>query len=191
MAPVHHASNTRERLLDAAEELLLDSGYDAVSVRGICARAQSNPAAVHYHFGSKEQLVAALLENRLAPLWAGRLDDISAQPTVPTLVDAILDPLRRQLDDPVGALRLSLLSRFVLAHPEVRWREPWFGLEVWAQALRRALPGIDESTARRRCRLAFALLLAQLGAGAPLPETAATALREFLIAGLTGPDPLP
>ncbi len=193
MPAIDQSRRTRDRLLDAAEELLLTTGYEAVSVRAICARADANPAAVHYHFGSKEELVTALLESRLAPLWTGRLAAIPPQPTVAALVAAILAPLNELLADPVGGLRLSLLSRFVLAHPTARWQAAWFDIDAWAHILRAAVPGLDEPHARRRCRLAFALLLAQLGPGTPLPPTALDALREFLIAGLAGtacaPDP--
>ncbi|GAA3970086.1 helix-turn-helix domain-containing protein [Gordonia caeni] len=186
MDQVRPRVKTRERLLDAAEELLLQYGYEAVSVRGICQQAEANPAAVHYHFGSKEQLVAALLEARLAPVWSGRLDEISSRSlTVEELVEAVCAPIDGLLDDPVGALRLSLLSRFVLAHPETRWHAPWFGIDGWAQALQKARPELDDAEARRRCRLAFALLMAQLAPGAPLPPPVAAGLRAFLIAGLS------
>lgn len=60
-------SGTRERLLTVAERLLLESGYDEVSVRAVCTAANVNPAAVHYHFGSKVGLVSALLQARLGP----------------------------------------------------------------------------------------------------------------------------
>ncbi|MFJ5288450.1 TetR family transcriptional regulator [Streptomyces sp. NPDC088348] len=64
---------TRARLLDEAERLFLERGYELVSVRAVNAAAGMNPAAVHYHFGSKEDLVVALLQSRLGPLWADRL----------------------------------------------------------------------------------------------------------------------
>lgn len=191
MSQVRASATTRDRLLDAAEQLLLSHDYEAVSVRGICQQAQANPAAVHYHFGSKEQLVAALLETRLAPVWADRLRVIDEQSiddrslTVEELVAAIWAPMDQLLDDPVGALRLSLLSRFVLAHPQTRWEAPWFGLDIWARALQRARPGLDDAEARRRCRLAFSLLMAQLAPGAPLSGPAAAGLRTFLVAGLS------
>lgn len=70
-------ATTRERLLTVAERLLLESGHDAVSVRAINSAAGMNPAAVHYHFGSKDALIAALLEARLAPVWQRRLDEIT------------------------------------------------------------------------------------------------------------------
>lgn len=53
---------TRAALLDAAERLFLAKGYERVSVRAVNAAAGMNPAAVHYHFGTKEDLVAELLQ---------------------------------------------------------------------------------------------------------------------------------
>ena len=61
-------TGTRQRLLAAAESLLLTEPYDEVSVRGICTVAGANSAAVHYHFGSKETLVGALIEDRCGPM---------------------------------------------------------------------------------------------------------------------------
>ena len=53
--------DTRERLLEAAAEVFSEQGYRAASVRSICERAQANVAAIHYHFGGKEELYLELL----------------------------------------------------------------------------------------------------------------------------------
>ncbi|MBU4563571.1 MAG: CerR family C-terminal domain-containing protein [Desulfarculus sp.] len=50
------ADPTQERLLDEAERLFADKGYDGVSLREITAAAGTHLAAVNYHFGSKENL---------------------------------------------------------------------------------------------------------------------------------------
>jgi len=181
-------TGTRTRLLDAAEELLLRDGYEEVSVRGICARACANASAVHYHFGSKEQLVAALLEDRLAPAWERPIEQVLCRPhEVADLVDAIWQPLEILQRDPVGPLRLSLLARFVLAGPDTGWTARWFQLQTWTEPLCELIPGLTAAEARRRWRLAFTLLLTQLSRPEPLPPAAAQTLREFLISGLAAP----
>lgn len=57
--------DTRERLLDAAEEFFAREGYRAASLRAITAAAAANLAAVNYHFGSKRGLVEAVFARRL------------------------------------------------------------------------------------------------------------------------------
>jgi AcrR family transcriptional regulator len=58
---------TKERLLDQAEALFAQKGYDAVSVREITTAARCNLAAVNYHFGSKENLYVEVFRARWAP----------------------------------------------------------------------------------------------------------------------------
>lgn len=48
--------DAKQRLLDAAEEIFADYGYEGASVRQICERAKVNIAGVNYHFGDKENL---------------------------------------------------------------------------------------------------------------------------------------
>ena len=53
--------DTRERLLDAAERLFADHGYDAVPVRDIATAADVNVAAINYHFHGKDRLYQEVL----------------------------------------------------------------------------------------------------------------------------------
>src|SRR5258708_35903299 len=62
---------TRSR--DAAELLFMEHGFEATSLRSLTAAAGANLAAVHYHFGSKEELFQAVLTRRLDPLNAERI----------------------------------------------------------------------------------------------------------------------
>jgi AcrR family transcriptional regulator len=76
---------TRTRLLDAAERLFAERGLDAVSVRDITELADANTAAIHYHFGSKQDLIAAVLERRAAVMGKRReelLDRLEERPDV-------------------------------------------------------------------------------------------------------------
>ncbi len=68
-----HAGDTKSRILDAAETLFIEHGYEAMSLRQITSKAEVNLAAVNYHFGSKESLMHAMLSRRLDLLNQERL----------------------------------------------------------------------------------------------------------------------
>ena len=68
------ATVTKARILDAAEALFMEHGFEATSLRAITAAAGVNLAAVNYHFGSKEELFQAVLTRRLDPMNQERVD---------------------------------------------------------------------------------------------------------------------
>src|ERR1041385_1388783 len=70
--------DTRSRILDVAEELFGEQGLDRVSIRDITAKAKVNLAAINYHFGSKEDLIAAVFERRVVPVNEARLAALDA-----------------------------------------------------------------------------------------------------------------
>jgi AcrR family transcriptional regulator len=61
----------QSKLLDIAEELFAESGYAATSIRKIADTAEVNPALVHYYFGTKKNLLVAVMERALEPMAAG------------------------------------------------------------------------------------------------------------------------
>src|SRR4051794_28115321 len=92
------AEPTHVRLLDAAERLIGERGVDAVSLRAINAAAESNVAAAHYHFGSKEALVRAVLDRRMAVLAEeryARLADLAHEPapSARAVAEVVVRPL--------------------------------------------------------------------------------------------------
>lgn len=58
---------TKNRILDTAEKLFAKQGFAATSLRAIIKEADVNTASVHYHFGSKEGLIEAVLKRQAAP----------------------------------------------------------------------------------------------------------------------------
>ena len=88
---------TKDRLLDAAELLFVQHGIRATSLRSITSEAGANLAAVNYHFGSKEELIRSVVDRRLQPLNARRLElldrlEARGAPSVEEIVDALVRP---------------------------------------------------------------------------------------------------
>jgi AcrR family transcriptional regulator len=56
----------QEQLLNIAEKLFAEKGFDAVSVRDLAKEANVNIAMISYYFGSKEKMYATLIEDRIS-----------------------------------------------------------------------------------------------------------------------------
>jgi len=75
-------SKTRARLVDAAEELLLEEGYAAVTSRRVSARAGLKPQLVHYYFRSMEELFIEVFRRRADEQLARAQRLLTASPTL-------------------------------------------------------------------------------------------------------------
>lgn len=91
--------STKERILDAAEQLFSQHGYAATSLRAITSRAGVNLAAINYHFRSKEALLEAVLVRRLGRINQKRIEMLRASeaasegpPALEALVEAFVVP---------------------------------------------------------------------------------------------------
>ena len=112
----------RERLLDSAEELFDRYGIDGVSTRAITqAAGHRNNAAIHYHFGSRAELVEAVLTRYRTDVDQHRhrlLDELEAKgtPSLEGVVRALYVPLVDLLEQPSGRRHLRLMSQ-AATHP--------------------------------------------------------------------------
>jgi AcrR family transcriptional regulator len=92
--------DTPARLLDAAERLFAERGFEGTSMRALSERARTSISAAHYHFGGKLELVRAVLLRRIEPMNAHRLDRLGAlrrgaapdPPALEPVLDAFLRP---------------------------------------------------------------------------------------------------
>jgi AcrR family transcriptional regulator len=119
--PRERSHGTKERILDEAEQLFMEHGFEATSLRTITAAAAVNLAAVNYHFGSKEELFEAVLTRRLDPMnqermrLLERLEDEHAPRPVPCerILIALIAPALTLARDPQrgGKNFLRLLGR--------------------------------------------------------------------------------
>lgn len=76
--------STKNKILDAAEELFANKGFNGTSLREITSQAEVNLAAVNYHFGSKKELIKAVISrymDEVSPKLELALLDVTAQPS--------------------------------------------------------------------------------------------------------------
>jgi len=91
--------STKNKIIDAAESLFAEQGFNGTSLREITGKAEVNLAAVNYHFGSKKELIKAVMSrymDELSPRLESALSEICEQSTQPTLTDvfsAFIEPL--------------------------------------------------------------------------------------------------
>ncbi|MFT5687656.1 MAG: AcrR family transcriptional regulator [Planctomycetota bacterium] len=102
-SPGQESRDTKDRILDAAEELFGDQGYASTSLRSVTGLADVNLAAVHYHFGSKVGLFEAVFTRRVSEINDERLNQLDAleapgrpEPTIEELLGAFLVPVFRR-----------------------------------------------------------------------------------------------
>ena len=96
---------TRHAIVEAAERCFAERGFDGVSLRAITQAAGVDLALANYHFGSKDNLLRAVIvrrarvvhEDRVRALEAARDEAGTKSPSVEAIVAAFLGPLLRRL----------------------------------------------------------------------------------------------
>ncbi|WP_407175262.1 TetR/AcrR family transcriptional regulator [Bradyrhizobium sp. STM 3562] len=165
------SDQTRSAILAAAERLYADRGFGDVTLRDIVAEANVNLAAVNYHFGSKDELIAELFVTRSLQLNRERLRQLRAAEEKGGGVADISDILRALIGPSLrGCLgpdsQHSTAARFMIrvniesvpAIRRIRNREIDH-LRKFIAAMARALPG--HSDVELYWGLHFALAMAQ------------------------------
>ncbi len=71
-------STTSLRILDQAERLFAEQGFNETSLRAITSAAEVNIASVNYHFGSKKNLIQAVFNRYLEDFYSGYNAQISS-----------------------------------------------------------------------------------------------------------------
>ena len=148
---------TRDRILNAAEELFAQRGFDGVTVRQIMSKAEADVALAYYHFKSKRDLFDAVLLRRAEVLNEVRLkalDEVEARnhgdpPTVEEIIAAFTSPLLDLLAEDHDKWRhyFALIAQ-INNSPEwggvlmTRFFDPL--VSRFIEALRRAMPGCPE-----------------------------------------------
>ncbi len=119
------AKDAHDRLLNAAEKLFCQQGYDGTSVRDLTAAADCNIAAVNYHFGGKDKLYIAMFQRHMERVFTEQRINIdrvmnSENPTLEKLLEAITQTaLQCQSNEDTRIPMMKLIVRETL-NPQLR-----------------------------------------------------------------------
>jgi AcrR family transcriptional regulator len=182
----------RQLLLEAALKLFAEQGIEGVSIRAVNREAGLGPASVHYHFGTKEALLDAVL-HRYGDVVIDRIKARAKELTEPgatadardlvtMLAEPYLDLVATRNED--GRAWVRLMSQILQQDPERILDRPSARL-TWSAAAH-VYPDATPPANQRAMRMCLVLLVTQL---AQAPRTGRNALDvdlliDFLSAGL-------
>ncbi|MEM9948325.1 MAG: TetR/AcrR family transcriptional regulator [Cyanobacteria bacterium P01_D01_bin.36] len=200
------SKETKAQILDVAEGEMAQNGYAGTTLRNIVSKANVNLAAVHYHFGSKEDLFRAVITRIAEPIVSGQLSalaELEANNQEPLSVEEILRAyVAPGFDCTVRKDAHPMRSQFFgrcRTEPEpiqsIAATQFQPGVQKFLDALQRALPDQTRSQLTWKLDLVVSSLIRVLGqAGKPGAlittdspediEQAMTKLISFLIPGI-------
>ena len=175
------ARTTRQAIIDAAEILFANEAPDAVTVATITKQAgQRNQAAVHYHFGGRDGLLASIIDQhhaRLDDVRFARLAELDAEAggsslTLETLAEVIVRPMVEELGTASGRAFLRIQGDRLAAG--VQTGQLAASMVEIGHRLIGVLPPAPEPWRAERARLAAVLVNARLAQEAMAPAGDAT-----------------
>ena len=122
-------SDTKTRILDAAEKLFAERGFSETSLRLITSKAEVNLASVNYHFGSKKELIRAVLARYLDRFMPEASDAVvqlnqGSEPSLNEIFSSLVKPLLELNKFKADGTRtfLQLLGRgYIESQGHLRW----------------------------------------------------------------------
>lgn len=171
--PQKVADKTRRQIVKAAEKLFAEKGFRAMTLRDVTKAARVNLAAVNYHFGSKTNLMRAVIQRRIEPINTARLvmlDDLIVQHSqTPVPLEKIFDALFRPMFEHAAGTKgndlvfMQMVGR-ALTEPadfmRAMHKEFFAGLSRrFLAELRRACPELSEQQLELRFFLSISTML--------------------------------
>ena len=162
---------SRESILDAAEELFARQGVRGASIRSINKAAGLSPAAVHYHFGSRDAVLDAVIQRQGVVVF-GRINE---------LADALIKGRRRagvnaivqipataysellERDRARGASWLRVIGQLSLSHEEHLTRISQPATVRLLELLGRAHPDASHAVLQESLTLAMTTFIQLVG----------------------------
>ena len=156
------STGARERILDAAIEVLKADGYAGLTIAKVAARAGESKPLVAYHYGSKQGLVQAAGRSIAEMITAAVLDAVDGATTVEAVIRGVDAGVERVLDDDERIARLYFdLAAVSVVEPEVR-RTIADANRQWRDVLVRLLTEARDGLAPAQARVLTVMVVSAL-----------------------------
>ncbi len=156
------STGARERILEAAIEVLKSDGYAGLTLAKVAARAGESKPLVAYHFGSKQGLVGAAGRAIAELITDAVLAEVDGATTVEAVIRGSAAGVERVLDEDERVARLYFdLAAVSVVDPEIR-RTIAEVNEQWRQVLVRLLIEAEDGISRPRARVVTVMVIAGL-----------------------------
>jgi len=154
------STGARERILDAAIEVLKSDGYAGLTIAKVAARAGESKPLVAYHYGSKQGLVEAAGRSIAEMITEAVLEAVDGAATVEAVIRAVDAGIERVLDEDERVARLYFdLAAVSVVEPEVR-RTIAEVNEQWREVLVRLLTEATDGMTPARARVLTVMVIA-------------------------------
>jgi TetR/AcrR family transcriptional repressor of bet genes len=154
------STGARERILDAALDVLKSDGYAGLTIAKVAVRAGESKPLVAYHFGSKRGLVTAVGREVAELITTAVLDAVEGADTVEGVVRGVAVGVERVLEDDERLARLYFdLAAVSVVDPEIR-RTIAEVNESWRRVLIDLLTGAADGPTPARARVLTLMVIA-------------------------------
>jgi AcrR family transcriptional regulator len=154
------STGARERILDAALEVLKADGYAGLTIAKVAVRAGESKPLVAYHFGSKRGLVAAAGREVAELITTAVLDAVEGAGTVEDVIRGVVVGVESVLEKDERLARLYFdLAAVSVVDPEIR-RTIAAVNEGWREVLTDLLTGADDGPTPARARVLTLMVIA-------------------------------
>ncbi|WED22991.1 TetR family transcriptional regulator [Vibrio sp. JC009] len=176
-------NKTKDKILDVAEVLFAEKGFNDTSLRAITSEAKVNLASVNYHFGDKKTLVRAVIDRYLEafmPAVGDELVQLNRQDSysMKEVFESLRLPLLR-LDE----IHANGASRFMLligrGYTDVQGHLRWFittrysdVLNLFTESIKKANPNLSSSDLFWRLHFTLGTCVFTMGSSQALAEIA-------------------
>jgi TetR/AcrR family transcriptional repressor of bet genes len=154
------STGARERILEAAIEVLKSDGYAGLTMAKVAARAGESKPLVAYHYGSKQGLVQAAGRSIAQMITDAVLDAVDGTTTVEAVIRGVDAGVERVLDEDERVARLYFdLAAVSVVEPEIRRTIAEVNAQ-WREVLVRLLTEASDGLTPARARVLTVMVIA-------------------------------